>query len=69
MRAHVGITLGVIPSVQSPKVRLLLANHEDKLHGIHPQIRQVPVICTNIKRSSEGAYIHEQPRVIYRMGN
>ena len=50
--------LGAIPSIQSPKARLLLANHEDGLHGIRSQMRQVLAICTNIESSSEGTYVH-----------
>ena len=38
MKALVGTTLGEIPNVQSPKVRLLLANHEDELYEICPQM-------------------------------
>ena len=33
---HVG---GAIPNIQSSKARLLLANHEDGLHGICQQIQ------------------------------
>ena len=44
---------GAIPSVQSPKVRLLLANHENKLHGVRPQMRKGPVICTKSKAHLE----------------
>ena len=52
---------GAIPSVQSPKARLLLANHKDGLHGIRSQVRQVQLIHTmpllNYVTPSEVKYI------------
>ena len=60
---------GAIFSIQNLKAKLLLANHKDGLHGIHLQMRQVPMICTNIESSSGGTYIHDQPVAICRMEN
>ena len=56
-----------IPSIQSSKARLLLANHEDRLHGIRSQMRQVTTIYTDIESTSEGTYIHDQPVAIFRL--
>ena len=60
---------GEIPSIQSPKIRLLLANHEDRLHGICSQMRQVPAIYVDIEIPSRGTYIHDQHVAIYHLSN
>ena len=60
---------GTIPSVQGPKIRLLLANHKDELHGVCSQIRQVPMVFANIESPSKRAYIHDQLVAIFCLGN
>ena len=60
---------GAIPSVQGLKTRLLLANHEARLYGICLQMWQVLAICTDIKSSSGGTYIQDQPVAFCHQGN
>ena len=50
---------GAIPSIQSPEVVLLLANHKGGLHGVCPEMRQVPMILTSIESSSKRAHFND----------
>ena len=69
MKAHMGTTLGAVPIIQSLKTRLLLANYKDRLYEIRPQMRQIPVIYANIKSSSRGTHVYDQPGAIFHLGN
>ena len=61
-------TGGAVPSIQNPKIGLLLANHKDGLHAVCPKVRQVPTVFTCVESPSRRTYFHDQSMAIHSMG-
>ena len=60
---------GLVVSIQGPKERLLLADHESGLHGVRVQVRQVTAVFANIKSPLERAHVYDQSMALRCLGN